>query len=87
MIDTVLIGCLVGLGLAFVISLFRVARGPSPADRATGSDVGYLVVVSVLAIAAVLTGEEVFVDVALVAGVVGFLATISFAWLVQRRSQ
>lgn len=82
---TVLIGCLVGLAVAFVISLFRVARGPSPADRATGSDVDYLVVVSALAISAILSGELVFVDVALVASVVGFLATIAFAWLVQRR--
>lgn len=82
---TVLIGCLVGLAVAFVLSLFRVARGPSPADRATGSDVGYLVVVSALAISAVLSEELVFVDVALVGSVVGFLATISFAWLVQRR--
>lgn len=82
---TVLIGCLVGLAAAFVISLFRVARGPTPADRATGSDVGYLVVVSALAISAVLREELLFVDVALVASVVGFLATIAFAWLVQRR--
>jgi multicomponent Na+:H+ antiporter subunit F len=84
-VTTVLIGCLVGLAIAFATSLIRVARGPSPADRATGSDVGYMVVVSVLGIASVLTGEEVFVDVALVGGVVGFLATIAFAWLVQRR--
>lgn len=82
---TILAGCLIGLAAAFVISLVRVARGPTPADRATGSDVGYLVVVSGLAISAVLRGELVFVDVVLVGGVVGFLATIAFAWLVQRR--
>jgi multicomponent Na+:H+ antiporter subunit F len=85
-VTVVLVGCLVGLAAAFVTSLFRVARGPTPADRATGSDVGYLVVVSALAISASLSGELVFVDVALVGGVVGFLATIAFAWLVQRRS-
>lgn len=82
---TALIGCVVGLGLAFAISLLRVARGPTQADRATASDVGYLVVVSALALATILTGEETFVDVALVAGVVGFLAIISFAWLIRRR--
>jgi multicomponent Na+:H+ antiporter subunit F len=85
-VTAVLIGCIVGLAAAFTISLFRIAHGPTPADRATGSDVSYLVVVSVLAIAALLTGEDVFVDVVLVGGVVGFLATLSFAWLVQRRS-
>lgn len=82
----VLVVCVAAIAVAFVTALVRVARGPSPADRATGSDVSYQAVVSCLAIAAVLLGDELFVDVALVGGVVGFLATISFAWLVQRKA-
>ncbi len=82
--NVVLIASLVGLGMAFAISLVRVARGPTAADRGTAADVGYLVAVAAFAIVAVLIDASVFIDLVLVATVVGFLATIAFAWLVDR---
>lgn len=82
----VLIACLAVLAAAFAITLIRAAQGPSPADRATGADVGYLVAIGAIAIVSVVIEAELFVDIVLVGAVVGFLATIAFAWFVDRGS-
>lgn len=78
--------CLVVLALAFVLTLVRVALGPTPADRGLAADVGYLVVLGAIALVMVREQAAVLADVILVATVVGFLALLAFAWYVDRRS-
>lgn len=78
--------CLVVLALAFVLTLVRVALGPTPADRGLAADVGYLVVLGAIALVMVREQAAVLADVILVAAVVGFLALLAFAWYVDRRS-
>lgn len=83
---TVIDLCLALSTLAFAIALVRIALGPSTADRGLAADVGYLSAVSAVAMLAVRADAEVFADVVLVATLVGFLATLGFAWLIERRS-
>lgn len=72
--------------LSFAISLVRIALGPSTADRGLAADVGYLNAVGAVALLAVRSHTAAFADVVLVATLVGFLATLGFAWLIERRS-
>lgn len=72
------------LAVGFLAGLGRVVRGPSVADRAIAADVCLLCVVGALAVLAVALEEPALLTAALVATIVGFLATLSLARLVRR---
>lgn len=82
---TVLDVALAVLAVAFLLGLIRVVLGPTLADRAVAADICYLTVIAFIAIAAFETGSAEFVDVALVTTLLGFLATVSLAWLIDER--
>ncbi|MGI8774019.1 MAG: monovalent cation/H+ antiporter complex subunit F [Actinomycetota bacterium] len=75
---------LAALATTFLLALIRVVIGPSIADRAMATDVCLFSVVTSIALIAVRTGTESFLDVVLVASLLGFLATISLARLVKK---
>lgn len=72
------------VSLAFLMAVVRVARGPSIADRALGADVALSAVVGAIALVALRTGSAPFLDVVLVATLLGFLATVTLSVLVGR---
>jgi multicomponent Na+:H+ antiporter subunit F len=73
-------GALLAAGLASV----RIIAGPTHADRIVALDI-FLAAAIALAVAASLgTGRTVFLDVAIGLALVGFVATIGWARLVQR---
>ncbi len=69
---------------AFALSLLRVVLGPSVADRAVAGDVGFYAVVAAIALLAVRTGQTAFIDVVLIATLLGFLATVALSVLIGR---
>jgi multicomponent Na+:H+ antiporter subunit F len=71
------------LVVAFFAGLLRVALGPSLADRAVAADVCLFVVVSGLAVLSLRLDAPVFLDVVLVATLLGFVATVSLARLIE----
>lgn len=75
---------LAALAATFLLALIRVVIGPSIADRAMAADVCLFAVVTSIALIAVRTKTESFLDVVLVASLLGFLATISLARLVKK---
>jgi multicomponent Na+:H+ antiporter subunit F len=74
------------LALALVVAGWRVAHGPSDADRALGVDFGFPVVIAALALLAVRQESDVLLDLVLVATLVGFLSTVAFALMASRSS-
>ncbi|MDQ4144360.1 MAG: monovalent cation/H+ antiporter complex subunit F [Actinomycetota bacterium] len=70
---------------AFGAGLVRVIRGPSLADRVAAADVCLFAVVAALPLLGLRQGSEVFVDAVLVATLLGFVATVSLARLVERK--
>lgn len=60
---------------------FRLLRGPTGPDRVVAIDALTLLGVAAVALGAVLTGETVFLDVAVVLSLVAFLGTVAFALL------
>jgi multicomponent Na+:H+ antiporter subunit F len=78
-------GVLVVLALvASVLATVRIVAGPTNADRVVALDI-FLAAGIALAIAASLaTGRTVFLDVAIGLALVGFVATIGWARLVER---
>lgn len=71
------------LGFAFVMGLLRAAIGPTLADRAVGTDQCLFTVVAALALVSVRFDTPVFIDATLVGTLLGFVTTISLAWLLR----
>jgi multicomponent Na+:H+ antiporter subunit F len=73
---------LVALGVLAAVA--RAARGPSGADRAVAAELVFVAAVSAIAILSVVLESPLLLDVALVTVLIGFLATIGLARLVDR---
>ena len=67
------------LMLALVMTAIRVIIGPTLADRVLALDQLISIVIGFIAVIAVKTGFELYVDIALALALVGFLATAAFA--------
>lgn len=70
---------LVILMLALVMTAIRVIIGPTLADRVLALDQMVAIAIGVIALIAVKTGFELYIDIALALALVGFLATAAFA--------
>ena len=80
----------IALGLlvfAVLSALWRTVRGPSSADRAAAADLVFFSFIAAVALTAVRLREPVLLEVTVVATLVGFLATVSLARLVDRGSR
>lgn len=70
--------------VAIMAVALRLLRGPSAADRAIAIDMLGLLAIVVAALTAVIAGHQGFLDVAFGVALVGFLAAVSFAGLLER---
>lgn len=74
----------VGAMLAAALATFRIIAGPTHADRVVALDIFLAAAIALSIAASLATGRTVFLDVAIGLGLVGFVATIGWARLVQR---
>lgn len=79
-----LAACIVALGVVPVA--WRLIAGPSSADRVIATDMLGLLGVCLAALTALLAAHAAFLDIALGIALVGFLAAIAFARLMERTS-
>ncbi|MCC5952581.1 MAG: pH regulation protein F [Acidimicrobiia bacterium] len=75
----------VGLGLTALLCLARLFRGPSLADRIVALDLLLFVIVGSVAVAAVRSGSGAFLDVLVVAALLGFVSTVTVARFIEKR--
>ena len=75
---------LVGFGI--LLSLFRLIKGSTHFDRVVSLDVINVCIIGVLVVIAVITKNELYIDVAIVYSILGFLETIVFAKFLEVRS-
>ncbi|CAN5799165.1 hypothetical protein BH23ACT8_BH23ACT8_11360 [soil metagenome] len=78
---------LAGLALTFALALLRVGIGPTLADRAAATDVCLYSLVASLAVLAVRQESEAFIDVLLIATLLGFVASVALARLIGRERE
>ncbi len=80
----ILLGCLL-VGIAAIPGIHRLLVGPSDVDRVIGLDLLFAVAIAFSLLAALLSGRTVYLDVAIGLAVVGFVATLAWAWLLGQR--
>lgn len=81
---TLLDAVLVVLALAMLVAIGRACFGPTSADRVLGVDFGFAVFIAAIAVLAVRLDSRSLLDLVLAATLVGFLATVGLAKLVER---
>lgn len=75
------------LAVAFLLAFVRLLRGPHLLDRVLVLDFMSVVVVGMLGVYAITTGQSLYLDIAMVVALLGFLATIGFTFYAQRYIQ
>ncbi len=70
---------------SIVLGFFRLARGPSLADRVVAIDMMTVSIVAFCALFAIWVDDATFLDVAIVLALVGFLSTVALARFAERR--
>lgn len=81
--QTALVILVVALGLVFL----RLVKGPSMPDRVVALDLIATLLVGVIAVSAIKTGDVIFLRVAMVVALFSFIGTIGFSWYLQQERQ
>ena len=77
---------LVLMGLAMLMSAWRIVVGPTLGDRVLALDLMSVLAMGFIAALAVRTGHYIYLDIALALALLGFLATIALArYILSRR--
>lgn len=74
-LDIAIAGC----GFAFLVAAYRIAAGPTPADRAIAADLLAFAIIGLIALIGAKTHSQGAVDLVLVGTLVAFLAAVSLA--------
>lgn len=72
--------------ISVLISLVRLMKGPSIEDRIVALDALTSMSIAFIAAFSVLTNSTMILDVGLILALLSFLATVSFAYYIERRN-
>jgi multicomponent Na+:H+ antiporter subunit F len=75
------------VGLASMLALWRLVRGPHLADRVVALDLLATVAVGFLVVRAAQTGHWLYVDVALGIGLISVVGTVAFGTFIEHRAR
>lgn len=85
MLETSTTLALAALAIAAALCILRMARGGSLSDRVVALDSLVVIVVIGLAVLAARTGESVYLDIMVVASLLGFTGTTLVSTFIERR--
>ncbi|MFH0965512.1 MAG: cation:proton antiporter [Planctomycetota bacterium] len=74
------------LVLSCYLCLHRIARGPTPADRAVAIDILGTLIVGFCALYAITTGQDYYINIAIAWALLSFIGTIALAKYLEGRS-
>lgn len=67
------------LSCALLVALVRLLKGPSLPDRVVALDLIATIIIGFVALNALESGRAIFLDVAIVIGLIAFLGTVAIA--------
>lgn len=84
MMENMLMIALSLFGLAIVIVLYRIIRGPSIPDRVLALDMIGVNLISGVAVISIVLKTKAFLEVILILGILAFISTISLSKFIER---
>lgn len=85
--ETLIVVAIGIIAAALVLGTIRLLIGPTVPDRVVAFDLLTLHVLGLVAGTAILTGEWVLLDAAIILALMTFIATLAFARYVERRAR
>jgi len=85
MIDTAVVVSLYAVGVAQLLSLYRLLRGPSAPDRILALDTLYINTIALLILFGMHLGSSIYFEAALIIAMLGFVGTVMISKYVMRR--
>ncbi|MBP1859746.1 cation:proton antiporter [Rhizobium herbae] len=76
---------LIALSLGLLLTVARILRGPTLPDRVLGLDMLVAIAIGFIAVIAIRSGYNLYIDIAIALSLVGFLATVAFARFILAR--
>jgi multicomponent Na+:H+ antiporter subunit F len=77
---------ILALMAAVALAVLCFLRGPSDADRVIALDILFAAAIGLCVAAALASGRVLFLDVAIGLALVGFVATVAWARMIERRA-
>lgn len=77
----------VASAIAIALAILRILRGPTAADRVVALDIVFSASLAIVIAMALATGRVLFLDIALGLALVGFVATVVWARVVERTGE
>ena len=77
----------VASAIAIALAILRILRGPTAADRVVALDIVFSASLALVIAMALATGRVLFLDIALGLALVGFVATVVWARVVERTGE
>ena len=71
--------------IAAAFCLFRIARGPTAADRIVAVDIMGILIVGLCAVLSIATGRSWYVDIGIAWALQSFISTLAFSKYLERR--
>ena len=72
------------LGLGMLATAYRMVRGPRAQDRILALDALYVVTLLLLVVTGIRTSSQVYFDLAMLIGLLGFVGTVALAKFLMR---
>lgn len=77
MLNTALTIAFFLVGLALLLNLYRLARGPSLPDRVLALDTMYINSITLIMLFGIRTGSDLYFEAALLIALIGFISTVA----------
>ena len=84
---TLLMVFVLAAGASAMMGFYRLLAGPTHTDRVVGLDILFAVAIVLSLVAAWVSGRTAYLDVAIGLALVGFIATLAWARLIQEQSR
>ena len=84
MLSLVIPLCLVLIGLAVLLTLARLFKGPDLPDRILALDTLYINAIALIVLHGIAAGTTIYFEAALLIAMVGFVGTVAYAKFVLR---
>ena len=85
MIDTAVVLSLYAVGIAMLMSLWRLVRGPTVPDRILALDTLYINTIALLILFGMHLDSSIYFEAALIIAMLGFVGTVMLSKYVMRR--
>jgi len=85
LVDLVIAGCMLVVGVAMLLALWRLVPGPTAPDRILALDTLYVATIAEVVLLGMLDETEVYFEIALIIAMLGFFGTVVLSKYVMRR--